>query len=224
MFTATILVWPIVEALFMFLLIGMTSQLGLDAGGAGVSNTDAAGVYLVYTIMNLVMVATIIAAPFVTLALINNSGSITGLVTPFVGGALAATGAVTKAMLDKPMRVTANATGSALGHGGAAGGGAAWNAASNLRGPSGPSPVVSPSSPRSSRSPTGSTPAASGSARPNVVTTASVLDAAQGGTSSLSSGADAGGVNTDAEPKPKRTTAQKARRGAIIHQQHKART
>jgi len=224
-FTATILVWPIVEALFMFLLIGMTSQLGLDAGGAGASNTDAAGVYLVYTIMNLVMVATIIAAPFVTLALINNSGSITGLVTPFVGGALAATGAVTKAMLDKTVKPTANAAGSLLGQGGAAAGGAAWNAASNLRGPSGPSPVVSPSRPgRPSSPPAGSTPAASGSARPNVVTTASVLDAAQGGVSTLSSDADAGVVNTDAEPKPKRSTAQKARRGAIIHQQNKARS
>lgn len=236
-FTATILVWPIVEALFMFLLIGMTSQLGLDAGGAGTSNTDAAGVYLVYTIMNLVMMATVIAAPFVTLALINNSGSITGLVTPFVGGAMAAGGAVTKAMLDKTVKPTANAAGSLLGQGGVAAAGPAWNALRGFRGGGspGPSPVAPSggsagasggSSGPSPVEPSGGNAGASGGSKPSLMTTASALDVVQSGSSAGGASAATETANIDAEPKPKpkRTGAQKARRGAIIHQQHKART
>ena len=70
-FTATILIWPMIESLFMYLLIGMTSQIQMDVGGAGASNASAAGVYLVFTVMNSVMAVTIIAAPFVTQALIS---------------------------------------------------------------------------------------------------------------------------------------------------------
>ncbi len=95
-FTATMLIWPIVESLFMYLLIGMTAQIQLDVGSAGASNASAAGVYLMFTVMNAVMTVTLIAAPFVTQALVANSGSIAGVVTPFVGGAMATTAAVTR--------------------------------------------------------------------------------------------------------------------------------
>ena len=222
-FTATILVWPIVESLFMYLLIGMTSQIQMDVGGSGASNTDAAGIYLVFTVMNIVMTVTIIAAPFVTQALISNSGSIAGLVTPFVGGAMATTAAVTKSMFDRAVTRPASAAGAGLGTAASASGGAAWNAARNAMGGSpGPAPVKTPSSP--GRSPSGSKTAASDSSRPNVVTTASALEAVQAGTPADATSVVAEGANTDTQPRPRRDAAQQGRRGAIINQQNKAKS
>ncbi len=90
-FTAAILVWPVIESLLMFLLLGMTGQMSADIQNATASNAGAAGIYLLFAVMNLIMAATIIAAPFITMALVNNSGNIAGLVSPFVGGAIAMT-------------------------------------------------------------------------------------------------------------------------------------
>ena len=219
-FTATILVWPIVESLFMYLLIGMTSQIQMDVGGAGASNTGAAGVYLVFTVMNIVMTVTIIAAPFVTQALISNSGSIAGLVTPFVGGAMATTAAVTKSMIDRAVKTPARAASSALNKGAAAGGGAALNAARNaMGGSSGPAPVKPPPTPGGS-SPSGSSATPTDSSRPNVLTAASALEAVQTGSPAATPGAVPDTASADTRSSPsRRTPAQQARRGAIIHKQ-----
>ncbi len=90
-FTAAILVWPVIEALLMFLLLGLSGQMGADIQNFSATNAGAAGIYLLFAIMNLIMAASIIAAPFIAMTLVNNSGSITGLVSPFIGGAIAAT-------------------------------------------------------------------------------------------------------------------------------------
>jgi len=220
-FTATILIWPLVESLFMYLLIGMTAQIQLDVGGAGASNASAAGVYLVFTVMNSVMAVTIIAAPFVTQTLVANSGNIAGLVTPFVGGAMATTAAVTKTVLDRTVMRPARATGSALENAAVTGGGAALNAAhTTLGGSSGPTPVRTPPPP--DRPPTGGKKAASD--RPNVVTAASALEAAHVGSPAATPGAEATGANTDTQPRPRRDAAKQGRRGAIINQQNKAKS
>lgn len=100
-FSAAILLWPIIEALLMFLLLGLTNQLSIDVSNYTASNIGAAGIYLLFCIMNLVMAATIVAAPFITMALVSNSGSIQGLVSPFVAGALGATAAVSKTLYNK---------------------------------------------------------------------------------------------------------------------------
>ena len=219
-FTATILTWPIIESLFMYLLIGMTSQIQMDVGGAGASNTGAAGVYLVFTVMNIVMTVTIIAAPFVTQALISNSGSIAGLVTPFVGGAMATTAAVTKSMMDRAVKTPASAAGSALSKGAAAGGGAVLNAARHaMGGSSGPAPVNPPPVPGGS-SPSGSRATPSDSSRPNVMTAASALEAVQAGSPAATPGVVPEASHTDStSPPSRRSPAQQARRGAIIQQQ-----
>jgi len=226
-FTATILTWPIIESLFMYLLIGMTSQIQLDVGGTGATNTDAAGVYLVFTVMNIVMAVTIIAAPFVTQALISNSGSIAGLVTPFIGGAMATTAAVTKAMVDRAVKAPAKAAGSALSKGAAAGGGAALNAVRNaMGGSSGPAPVQ-PTPRPGGNSPSGGSTTPSDSSRPNVVTAASALEAVQAGSPDVTPGAtvpEATSADSTTAPPSRRSSAQQARRGAIIHQQQKTRS
>lgn len=91
LFSVTVLVWPIIESLLMYFIIGMSAALGSDITALNPGNASAGGIYVVFTIMNLVMAAVIIAAPFITWALISNSGSITGMVMPFVGAAMSAT-------------------------------------------------------------------------------------------------------------------------------------
>jgi len=158
--------------------------------------------------------------------LISNGGSIAGLVTPFVGGAMATTAAVTKSMIDRAVKTPAKAAGTALNKGAAAGGGAALNAARNaMGGSSGPAPVKPPPTPGGS-SPSGSSATPTDSSRPNVMTAASALEAVQAGSPAATPGVVPEASNTDSTPPPsrrdvaqRRGPAQQARRGAIIHQQ-----
>jgi hypothetical protein len=230
-FTATVLIWPIIESLFMYLLIGMTSQMQIDVGGAGASNASAAGIYLVFTVMNSVMAVTIVAAPFVTQALVSNSGSIAGLVTPFVGGAMATTAAVTKSMLDRTLTRPARAAGAGIGQAASASGGAALQAARQaLGGSPGPTPVRTTPSPARSpadrnpadRNPAGGNSTAPDSVRPTVMTAASALEAAQAGSPVEAPGALPDAATTGNSAQPRRDASQQARRGAMINQHKKA--
>jgi hypothetical protein len=220
-FTATMLIWPIVESLFMYLLIGMTAQIQLDVGSAGASNASAAGVYLMFTVMNAVMTVTLIAAPFVTQALVANSGSIAGVVTPFVGGAMATTAAVTRATLERSVVRPAQSAVATAGSTTATGG---RTVLSSLRqafgGAPGPAPVRS--SPRAGPVSPGGPSTGSGS--PGVVAAASVLEAAQVGTPATVPDTVAETSHAESSTRSPRTAAQQARRGAIIHQQHKGKT
>jgi hypothetical protein len=218
-FTATMLIWPIVESLFMYLLIGMTAQIQLDVGSAGASNASAAGVYLMFTVMNAVMTVTLIAAPFVTQALVANSGSIAGVVTPFVGGAMATTAAVTRSTLERSVVRPAQSAVATAGTTAATGSRTALNSLRQAFGSaSGPMPVRS--SPRPGPvSPGGPS---TGSASPSVVTAASVLEAAQVGTPATVPDAVAEASRAEPTARSHRTAAEQARRGAIIQQQHKA--
>ena len=195
-FTATILSWPIVESLFMYLILGMSAQLGNDLTDVSATNASAAGIYLIFTVMNIVMTVTIISAPFVTMAIISNSGNFAGLVTPFVGGAMATTAAVTRTLYEKsvaqPARLSAAGVGGATS---AAGTAAVSKMRSLFGGHPGPSPVCeTPATPSA-----GTNTSDTSQSGPGVVT-----ERAQDSTAHR-------------EPKPRRSAADQAKRGAIIN-------
>lgn len=119
-FTAAVLAWPIIEALFMYLLLGMSAQFSQELSDLSATNVSAAGIYLVFTVMNLVMAVTLIAAPFVTMSIIANSGQLTALVTPFVGGAMAATSATARVLYRRSVVDPVRSTGETLARGGGA--------------------------------------------------------------------------------------------------------
>jgi len=90
------LLWPFITALFIALFSAPFTDFaetiaitpGLNAAAA-LSN-----IYLLFSILHLLLIAVLIAAPFVAQGLVANTASAAGIVTPFVGAALAA-GALT---------------------------------------------------------------------------------------------------------------------------------
>ncbi len=99
-FFVTILMWPIVENLLMFLFNGIFlkgANLFSDPSSSQ-ENLFLAGAYLTLAVLNIIISAVVIAAPFITNALIRNAGTIGGLVTPLFGAAAASTAAIAKAM------------------------------------------------------------------------------------------------------------------------------
>ena len=96
-FAGGILLWPIIESLIIALLIpvfdvAVTNLLaGFDSAEA-----NKAGIYAIFTVLNFVLIAVMIAAPFVAGSLASNNSAMSGLVMPFVGAAFAATAASSK--------------------------------------------------------------------------------------------------------------------------------
>lgn len=96
-FTAIILVWPV----FHYIAFALFTPLFMEAtqyfidGTAGSVIADKAQVYLVFTVINFLACALIVAAPFIAQSLITN-GAITGVITPFAAAAMGATAAVAR--------------------------------------------------------------------------------------------------------------------------------
>ncbi|MCP5007561.1 MAG: hypothetical protein GY941_27045 [Planctomycetes bacterium] len=95
-FTATALVWPIIHfggfALFNP-IFQHAADIFVTGSGAGLVSMDKAQLYLIMTVVNILGIAIAIAAPFIAMSLVANSGSIAGVVAPFAGAAVAAAGA-----------------------------------------------------------------------------------------------------------------------------------
>ena len=119
---AGIAVWPVVESIFMGLFSPVLTQAasGLFSGGGTTFNLEKAGVYFIYSLLNIFIAVIVIAAPIITASLVANSQALTGMVAPFVGGAFAATAA---AMQVSKHRIS-NAVGAARQGMGNAGGAA----------------------------------------------------------------------------------------------------
>ena len=90
MFMGFVLLWPIVQAM----LLALVTPLFTSAAQAVVQgSTQAAGqtdLYLLFTVLNLLASAVIIAAPFVANALAANAPAGAAMAAPFVGAAIAA--------------------------------------------------------------------------------------------------------------------------------------
>lgn len=84
------LLWPLVQALLIALIrptmIGALNMISNADANAGVEMMSAD---LIMTVLNLLFAATVIAAPYLTSALVNNSPAAAAMVTPFVSAALA---------------------------------------------------------------------------------------------------------------------------------------
>jgi len=121
-FFGTILLWPVVQALMLALfapvfqhaataLVSDPSVSAADTGG---------GIYMLYSILNLIVSAILVAAPFVAHALVAN-GAVGGFVTPFTAAAVAA-GAGLARRVERSSGAAAFVTGNRFSSGTAPGG------------------------------------------------------------------------------------------------------
>ena len=97
-FSAIALLWPIIHfsgfALFNPIFEHAANEF-IAGTGAGTASIDKAQLYIIMTIVNVIAVALAIAAPYITAALVSNSGSIGGVVMPFASAAVATAAAAT---------------------------------------------------------------------------------------------------------------------------------
>jgi hypothetical protein len=86
------LVWPLVQALLLAIFITLFANAGnIIANDTSLNDSLAtASLYSLFAVLNLLLIAVLVAAPFIANALVANAPAAAGIVTPFVGAALAA--------------------------------------------------------------------------------------------------------------------------------------
>ncbi len=91
MFTAFMLVWPIIESLTMGMIASIFSNVADTLTDATSGNTDIEQgvITMAYTTLNIILVIIAIVAPFVTNALVANAPAGKDFVVPFIAGAMA---------------------------------------------------------------------------------------------------------------------------------------
>jgi hypothetical protein len=91
MFSAFILVWPIIESLCMGMIASIFSNVAETLTDTASGNTDYAqgAIIMAYTTLNIILVIIAIVAPFVTNALVANVPAGKDFVVPFIAGAMA---------------------------------------------------------------------------------------------------------------------------------------
>jgi len=91
MFSAFILVWPVVESLTMGLISSIFAEMGQTMSGSASGNTDLdqGSVMLMYTTLNIILFMIAVVAPFVANALVSNAPAGKDFVVPFIAGAMA---------------------------------------------------------------------------------------------------------------------------------------
>lgn len=84
------LLWPLMQALFVALLrpLFVTSLNAVLAQNVG-SAFDLMGAQMLFTVLNLIFAASLVAAAYVSIHLVNNSSAAAAVVGPFVGAAIA---------------------------------------------------------------------------------------------------------------------------------------
>ncbi|HFE36804.1 MAG TPA: hypothetical protein ENK06_00110 [Gammaproteobacteria bacterium] len=121
MFTAFILMWPVVESLTMGLISSIFADMGQTMTGSASGNTDLdqGAVMMMYTTLNIILFMIAVVAPFVTNALVSNAPAGKDFVVPFIAGAMANVAAMnavnTKAA--GPIASGAGSVGKAVGGG-----------------------------------------------------------------------------------------------------------
>ena len=91
MFSAFILLWPVVESLTMGLISNIFAQMGQTMTDSASGNTtlDQGAVMMMYTTLNIILFMIAVVAPFVTNALVSNASAGKDFVVPFIAGAMA---------------------------------------------------------------------------------------------------------------------------------------
>ncbi len=91
MFSAFILVWPVVESLTMGLISNIFADMGQTMTGSASGNTDLdqGAVMMMYTTLNIILFMIAVVAPFVANALVSNVPAGKDFVVPFIAGAMA---------------------------------------------------------------------------------------------------------------------------------------
>ncbi len=119
-FSGISLLWPLIH-FGSFALFNPIFQHAADefvtGSGAGLASLDKAQLYIIMTFTNILSVALAVAAPFITMSLVSNSGSIAGVVAPFASAAIAAGAAAAQ-----QMRAAGSVGGSTMGRMGATAG------------------------------------------------------------------------------------------------------
>jgi len=96
------LLWPFIQAL----LLTVFTELFKNAANVIVVDPDLSGavavsnIYMLFSVMHLLLIAVLIASPLIAQALVANAPAAAGIVTPFVGAAIAA-GALTAKASEK---------------------------------------------------------------------------------------------------------------------------
>ncbi len=98
-FAAGILLWPVIEAILIWFFSPVLTAAAqeLVSGDAKTFMLEKAGVYLLYTVLNLLIAAIVIAAPLIAGVTAANNSAMNSLVMPFAGAAMAASAATIKA-------------------------------------------------------------------------------------------------------------------------------
>ena len=114
----TTLFWPIVDAFFIYLISAtfFDAMISANAEVSSMTNWDLAVMlfYLaIFSIINLILTATTISAPFIAQGLANGTGNVTGMIASFAGAGIAA-GAIAGKYLTKNL----DAVGSKMGKSG----------------------------------------------------------------------------------------------------------
>jgi hypothetical protein len=102
----TVLIWPIVDAFFMYLVSSVFYDALLSAGADAelLTNWNLSVIlfYLaIFSVINLLLTATTLSAPLISQGLANGSGNITGMVASFGGAAIAGGAIAGKYMTSK---------------------------------------------------------------------------------------------------------------------------
>ncbi|ALP54964.1 hypothetical protein Tel_17055 (plasmid) [Candidatus Tenderia electrophaga] len=97
-FAAGVLLWPIIEAILIWFFSPVLSGAAqnLISGDASSFMVEKAGVYLLYTVLNFLIAAIIIAAPLIAGLMAANNSAMSSLVMPFAGAAMAASATTLK--------------------------------------------------------------------------------------------------------------------------------
>lgn len=109
------LLWPFVQAMFLAVFTVLFS----NAANVMVADPDMnpalalSNVYMLFSVMHLLLIAVLIASPFIAQALVANAPAAAGVVTPFVGAAIAA-GALTAKASEKAGGAVGGRIGSAF--------------------------------------------------------------------------------------------------------------
>ncbi|MCG8313817.1 MAG: hypothetical protein MI976_11420 [Pseudomonadales bacterium] len=100
------LIWPIIDAFLMYLIAGSFSVM-IEESGMGMDNIEtwSLGTLVFYlgafSIINMILVATTISAPFIAQGLANGTGNVTGMIASFGAAGISAGVLAGRSIADK---------------------------------------------------------------------------------------------------------------------------
>ncbi|HFE37504.1 MAG TPA: hypothetical protein ENK06_03660 [Gammaproteobacteria bacterium] len=101
-FAGAVLLWPVIEAIILSLSLAVFDA-AIPSLSANFDTAEAtkAGAYAVFAILNLLLIAIMIAAPLVAERLVSNQSAVSAIALPFGGAALAASAGAYRILRDR---------------------------------------------------------------------------------------------------------------------------